>query len=272
MTTANLTSRKIAKLKFFGIYALSILLIVIVFSSFLSVNGNGIGRDSNGIAAKPDHRKSVNDLLHRQMDRLQNACAAYAQNSGSKEAMDALWQEDEAFSTVVDSIRKASASISEASERMDVETALDAFRREAKKQVSFVKSIASLPRDTASAGAGPSEEELNELKGILLQKEQRILDMETQQRQLLEAKDKTITDLQNRVNAQPAVPQQRTATTAAGLEWKDKYDKLKATTDKLREANNENTTMIRELKASYKTVVDDNKRLVGQLQTLKTRN
>jgi len=81
-------------------------------------------------------------------------------------------------------------------------------------------------------------------------------------------KDKMIASLQNQLrekeaalksaNNAPAV----TASSSDGSEWKQKYAALKASYDKV--SANEKT-----LKNAYKTVADDNRRLLSQLQTMK---
>jgi chromosome segregation ATPase len=266
MATPKLANRKMAKLKFFAVYALSVLLIVIVLSSFLKINTAGVERRSGSASPLADHRKDMDDLLHRQMDKLQNACVAYAQSNTSKEATDALWQEEEGFSTLVDSIRKTLSSLPEATQRTEAETLLDAFNREAKKQISLVKSLPVVSHDSSAVSDSGAVAQLNELKGILVQKEQTIQDLKTQNQVALQDKDKTIAALQDKLNSQSSAP---TKGESGGGEWKDKYEKLKAVTDKLRENNDKYGAQISELKSSYKAVVDDNKRLVGQLQSLR---
>ena len=81
-------------------------------------------------------------------------------------------------------------------------------------------------------------------------------------------KDKIIASLQNQLKEKDAALRSRAsvppvnATSSDGSEWKQKYSALKASYDKV--SANEKT-----LKSAYKTVADDNKRLLSQLQTSK---
>jgi hypothetical protein len=125
--------------------------------------------------------------------------------------------------------------------------------------------------------------EVENLKRTLAEKEQKIAALESavQQKSMgdtaaklnppsanADGKDKMIASLQNQlkekeaalrsVNSAPAV----TTTPSDGSEWKQKYASLKASYDKV--SANEKT-----LKSAYKTVADDNKRLLSQLQTMK---
>lgn len=258
-------NRKAAKLKFFAAYFLSVALLFVVLSSFLRIGAVSEGRQgANAVQAKADTRLAIDQLLHRQMERLISASSLYMLKSASQESSAALKKESSNFLQLVDSIHKETSSMDE-SEKQQVQTILDAFSRQAEKQVELVKTTTTLNRNTPAAGSGNSSAELNELKGILVQKEQKILELETKSQTALQEKDRTIADLQNKLNTQPAAVAQPKQDD--GGEWRDKYEKLKSAHDKLKETNDRNVSEANSLKTAYKEVVDDNRRLITQLQS-----
>lgn len=277
MNTAQLPNRGLTKLKFFATYTLSVALILVLLSSFLkasSVRSEPV-LVSAMPAAKTDARLLAEERLHGQMQRLQNACVQYALRNTSKEAADTLQQETASFGQVTDSIRTANASLP-ADEKQKLQSLLEAFNGEAEKQVSLAKAFSAVRHDTVTTAAGPSSAQLNELKGILAQKEQRIQELTNQNQTALlnkdkatatslQEKDRTIAALQAKLTAQQATVA-KPVTNAGGTEWKDKYEKLKLAYDKQKETNDKYMSQSNSLKTAYKEVVDDNRRLIAQLQ------
>lgn len=253
METFKLPNRKAAKLKFFATYTLSVVLIFVLLSSFLKAgpadtpNTMVAGQTSAGTLVAADQ------LLHRQMEKIMNAGSIYVLNNASTEAAAALKQETTNLKLLADSLRTANAD-ADAKEKQDLEALLDVFSREAEKEASLVKTFATVNRGSKSSGAAASTSEMNELKAILVQKEQKIQELETRGATALLEKDKTIADLEKKVKAQPAP-----GSTDDAAQWKDKYEKLKA-------ANEKTVSESNSLKTAYKEVVDDNRRLINQLQ------
>jgi chromosome segregation ATPase len=130
------------------------------------------------------------------------------------------------------------------------------------------------------------QQELDNLKKVLATKEQKIASLEStiQQNSVVsgttpgnqsqtaagtEEKDKMIVALQNQLRQKEAALQNAissaqpvTNTTSGDGEWRQKYTSLKASFDKV--SANEKA-----LKSAYKTVADDNKRLLSQLQSIR---
>lgn len=119
--------------------------------------------------------------------------------------------------------------------------------------------------------------QVQQLTGELAQKEQAIIQLQqttTQQTQssvdttnnssaVLSQKDVLISNLQAQVKQLQANLQNSSLSTGSdGSEWKQKYSSLKASFDKLAQSE-------QALKSAYKTVADDNKRLLTQLQSVK---
>jgi hypothetical protein len=125
--------------------------------------------------------------------------------------------------------------------------------------------------------------EIENLKRAIAEKDQRISALESAMQQKTSGdttaktnlpsaapgeKDKMIASLQSQLKEKEAALRsagsvsQVPVSSADGSEWKQKYASLKASYDKV--SANEKT-----LKTAYKTVADDNKRLLSQLQTMK---
>lgn len=125
--------------------------------------------------------------------------------------------------------------------------------------------------------------DVENLKRALAEKEQKIASLESAMQQKsntgigakpslpavsADEKDKMISSLQNQLKEKEAALRSAAsvppvnAAPSDGSEWKQKYAALKASFDKV--SANEKT-----LKGAYKTVADDNKRLLSQLQTMK---
>jgi hypothetical protein len=111
-------------------------------------------------------------------------------------------------------------------------------------------------------------DETEKLKQLLAQKEERILVLEQLGSSGGNDKDKLILSLQNQLREKEAALQQLAnapaqTNTGNDSELKQKYASLKTAYEKT--AASENA-----LKAAYKTVAEDNRRLLNQLQTLRS--
>ena len=126
-----------------------------------------------------------------------------------------------------------------------------------------------------------AESEVQRLKTVLAEREQKIASLENSlqakgttaqpagtaptQTATADEKDKLIASLQTQLAQKEYALQQAqsgSSTGSDGSEWKQKYAALKASFDKL--LSNE-----KELKSAYKTVSDDNRRLLTQLESLR---
>jgi hypothetical protein len=259
--TPTFLNRNSIKAKFFATYALSVILIIILLASF--VNPNFSGRESMATAAAlsaKDSQAAIDELLHTRMEKLEAAFASFTESGAPKEGMTALQQQESSFLSLVDSIRMSAASNKDGAQRRDIEELLNRFTHEAQNRMRLVKSYASLKQNTASVPSVNTDTRLSELKAMLDLREAEMRELERQNRLAIEERDKTITMLQNRPAVQAAPQQQRAD--AAVAEWRDRYNKLKASNDKI-------TAEVNDLKLSYKEVVEDNRRLIGQLQSIR---
>lgn len=279
MTTPKLFNRKATKIRFFALYTISILLVLVLFASFTQGRISDVGKTILPASSAITARTAVDELLHQQMEKLEDARARYAGKDTSRAATDAIQAEKASFFAVVDSIRKATASLSDAEEKQQIEALLTTFSRSAESGVVVLKNAAAA-HDIATGKAGPTQEEMDELKEILAQKEQKIMDLERATRgaqgaqNVIQEKDKTIATLQNKITSlETALAQQpkqlQPRNDAGAAEWQAKYNKMKEANDQLRSINQKYESQANALKTSYKEVIDDNKRLASQIQALK---
>lgn len=267
-------------MRFFALYTLSILLVLVLFASFARSNVAGIPNSPPASLAS-NVRTTIDETLHRQMEKLEEVRARYAGKDTTRAAMDAVQMEKASFFGVIDSIRKATASLASAGEKQQIEALLTSFSRSAETGVVVLQNTAAASQGAAGT-AGPTKEEMDELKEILAQKEQKIMDLEKAAQgtqgtgAVLQEKDKTIASLLNKVTSLETTLAQRPRTVPSGpandggaAEWRDRYNKLKETNDQLRSTNQKYESQANALKTSYKEVIDDNKRLASQIQALK---
>ena len=254
MITPVYSNRKIAKIRFFAAYAVSVLLFVVLFSSFLAPDNDASEKKIAAAIQTTDRHAAICQLLHKRMEKLDHISAEVAKNK-SAVYMSLLQQEEAAFYTGVDSIRKTVASLSDENKEREYTTLLESFSRAAERQVGLVKGILLSGETTGSSRAN---------KDQLLQKDQRIQELESENRLLMSEKELAVSALQNRPAA-PAPAPQRANDAGASL-WKERYESLKTTVDKLKENNERYSAQTEELKKSYRDVVEDNRRLLAQLQ------
>lgn len=254
MTTSVYRNRKMAKASFFAAYALSILLILVLFSSFLKPAVLRFSETDSDMKQKADPHSAIYQLLHRRMEGLDHVCAKVA-NDKSAANLSLLQKEAGSFYAGLDSVRRAMSLLPDAGKERELSALLDAFSRAAEKQVNLAKGVAATDESPGNS---------QELAHQLQQKDQRILELETQNQVLSQEKEKALAELQDRTNAPVQLVQQTTESGAAA--WKEKYERLKQTADKLKASNDNFSLQANALRKSYKEVVEDNRRLLAQLQ------
>ena len=228
----SITNRTGAKVRFFAIYTLSILLLFFLVSSFF------LPIKKEGAMAKntTDKRASTIELLHRRMTPLRNASLTFF-TAVSQEAKDEVDRQAAVFQTLIDSVRNDAAKAPDKSEEKELEEVLHLFTDAAGKEQKLVQSYQGKSDDGNIAATVPAtNDELEELKAILVQKEERIAALEQQKQ-----------------------PSQSAVTGSGNPEWKEKYTKLKLAADK-------SSAQLEAMRSSYKEVVEDNRRLITQLQ------
>lgn len=246
------------KLLFFGAYLLSVALIIIMLSSFWG--GRPVVKEARSVKEGPsanETRTALDDLLHTRMENLLQGFRTAAGNSNKAAGITAMEREQRNFMTLIDSLEKTE-TVSDAPKKENLEKLLQRFRVGAESNFQLVRASMARPAETQPQTNNVASAELDQLRNQLAEKEATIADLEQQNQAALRERDRTAALLQKAQAAKPSQPRQD----ASAQEWKRKYDQLKAASDK-------ETAQLNALKNSYKDVVEDNRRLIGQLQTLR---
>lgn len=268
MIAATLAEQKRAKLKFFAAYIASVLLILVIIASFLQRNPPL--SESATAVADPDAKRlmETDALLHNRMAQVDKAYAdSFSGNNLSGDALKSLQAAGISFSSTLDSLSKEAALLKDENRKGEMNHLLENFKRSFETRNALMNGYTALLNDTIRNNSGgtlltnmpaTNDAALQELKNVLVQKEEKIAALEKQRLTELAEKDKTIASLQNQVSQRANMSVQ--TNTGGDSEWKQKYAKLKASYDNLAGQNNS-------LNKSYKAIVDDNRRLLSQLQS-----
>ncbi|MDQ3277775.1 MAG: hypothetical protein M3Q06_05590 [Bacteroidota bacterium] len=247
------SDRKKAKTRFFIAYVISVLLLLVIFSSFLQPTADN-DESTSGVDSGADYHSAVYQFLHQRMERLNAVCAQVAQQRTANN-LSLLKTEERAFYTSVDSLQKSFAVLPDAKNEKELVTMLEAFNRTAAQQISNARG------ETPSAATANSG---NLLKKQLQEKEQRLAELEAQNSVLISENERLESELQDNSTASSQVTPPVVINN--GGEWKTRYESMKAAHDRLQESNRRYASQVDDLKKSYKDVVDDNRRLLAQLQ------
>jgi hypothetical protein len=253
MIKPNFSNRRLAKVKFFIVYTISVLLIVIVLSSFFKSGNAAV----TSVPQENDNSRmaAVNEVLHGRLHSLQAATVFYLENGRPPEGLAAVERERLVFQSAIDSIRKGMTDISNTREKAAVLGLLSSFTTSADNQSRLARSPA-LPAGGSQAAVDPnSGAEVAGLKQMLADKQSQITALEKQIQEAVQEKNDALASMQNRPVAQP----DNAASDDAAAEWKEKYNRLKSSADK-------SSSQLEALKSSYQQVVEDNRRLITQLQ------
>lgn len=249
----SITNRGLLKVRFFAIYTLSVLLIVLLLSSFLLPKNSA--SEHNASSLMINNRAAIIEQLHRRIAPLQLAAIAISEDGATADAWQNLEKEKAIFLSVVDSIHKKTAVISNEKDKAGIENLLQSFALDADRLHRLAKGYSSAIASGTTGGA-----ELEQLKAMLVQKDARIGELE-QQKQLAEnEKNTAIAALQNAPAPSPNTVTSRKEQDAT--EWKNKYNKLKA-------ASEASAAQLENMKTSYREAIEDNRRLLAQLQSVR---
>jgi hypothetical protein len=281
------TFKKNATLRFVTLYVFSLLLIFIVVTGFWQ---KGLGPKQPAIqqsSGSSEYFMQFDTLLHTKLDQLDNLYASYLNNleNGTADATNFLSVRNE-LSTTLDSIANQASFLTNGSKKETMEMIVSRFRPSLEIKNRLINELTYLPRNTAltkvqgvTIDQSYAKTEIERLKNTLAEKEQAInlLEQKLQQQpgtdgtvtnaptqKELADKNNLIASLQTQIKQKDAALQRASQTNSngSGDEWKPKYSSLKASYDKLADSE-------KALKNAYKTVIDDNKRLIGQLQSKK---
>lgn len=256
---------KKARMRFVVLYLVSLVLVFVVLTAFFKKDGDP------PIVYQPQNESEksyllLDTMLQSKMQQLDLAYAAYLKTDRqveSKEATD-VFNEKKSLQQSLDSIESQAGALKDGPLKNAMSTVAAKFKRSFQLRDSVFFSLVPLHQTKTYTTTEPltttgtPNTEFEELKAMLVQKEQRIQELERSNPADVQEKDKMIASLQNQLKQKEA-----TQNTGSGdSEWKQKYLSMKQAYDK--SSANESS-----LKSAYKTVVDDNKRLLTQLQSLR---
>ncbi len=246
----SITNRRLAKVRFFAVYSISVLLILLLVSSFIKNSG----ANEAGLAASEKKLAGIDALLHRRWEPLQAATLAWAESGDGNKAK-AMDETKRLFQASVDSVRKSNADLADLQEKAAVLRLLNTFTESADREGKIAASVAAR-RSTGGNIANPAQKanDTGQWQNLLAQKEAEMAAMKEENEKVLAEKNRTIAALQANNAGQGT-----TKTDGATNEWKDRYNRLKSSADRT-------ASQLQALKTSYKEVVDDNRRLIAQLQ------
>lgn len=258
---------KKARMQFVVLYLISLVLLFVVLTAFLKKEGT----DNSSVVYQPqtESEKSfllLDTMLQSKMQQLDLAYAAYLKTDrrvDNKEAAE-VFNQKKSLQQTLDSIESQATALKDGPLKNAMALVATKFKTSFQLRDSVFFSLLLLQQTTTYTTTQPvttnetPNTELDELKAILVQKEQRIQELEKTNPADVQEKDKLIASLQNQLKQKEAIQN----TGSGDSEWKQKYLSMKQAYDK--SAASESS-----LKNAYKTVVDDNKRLLTQLQSLR---
>ena len=276
-------------MQFIGLYIISLVLIVAVVIAFWQgrIPPTPPEKTEKG-SDNADYLMQAETLLHNRLEAVDAACVAYL--NGEKRGMPSVEEKIKVAShelkVTLDSMDRIVQNLQDASKKEMLTVVVNRSKKTLENKNTTIACIFQLI-DSLSKPKVEEEEittqpklmanntkALDELKQILADKENVIADLKGQQQKGLQEKekallekDKQIAYYQNQLKQKQTSPQtiNTPVQNTSGItetEWQQKYAAMKSSYDKaLARENN--------LKAAYKTVVDDNRRLLSQIQTLK---
>ncbi len=278
MIAATLAEQKKAKLKFFAAYVVSIVLVMIIFAS-LWRDHSSAALTSDVPAATPSHEKFVQvytalEARLQELDNLTISLVSSKEKSGPK--VQAVQAAQASVKNSLDSLSKDAATVSDEEERQELINLVAGFRKTADNNAGLLTGYLSVLNDTSRVVVRTNtvvqnvpvkdDAAMQELKAMLVEKEQRITGLEQQRQNEVAEKNKTITSLQGQLkqaqNGRQTIVNVPQTVTGGDPELKQKVATLKSTNDKL---SAQNAT----LNNAYKALVEDNRRLLTQIQSMR---
>ncbi len=268
MIAATINEQKKAKMKFFAAYIFSVILIIIVFASVWRNTSAASAdmRDTPSLFREPGVVQQ-DVMLHTKLQELDNLYLA-AFNGDTKEidlALGKITPVENSFHLTLDSLEKLVPLVKDQQQKNETELVVSSFRKAFLSRTVIRESYVELLNDTARTArktvmvpASAATNEIDNLKTMLVEKEEKLAALEKQLQAGLAEKDRVITSLQTQSSQKPVTTTPTNSSSVDG-EWRAKHAKLKAGYDDLVIQNNT-------LSKSYKAIVDDNRRLLSQLQ------
>lgn len=259
MIAATVQEQKRARFRFFALYFMSVVLIVLIIAALWKADP----QPEPSVAVMPATVEAPSEdyaTLQTKLFEMDGLYSGLAQSKDGGAAIQKSMQSAEAgFNASLDSLQKLADDQADPGQRAKMAGLIAGFRKSLQSRMGlvndYVAAQAANAQSPKSTIADPAE--VNELKSMLVQKEQDLASLAEKARLDVETKDKQIATLQAQKKGTTTVV---TQTVSNDGEWKQKYTKLKASNDNLVSQN-------ASLNKSYQAVVDDNRRLLSQVKS-----
>lgn len=198
MTTR--TERKKTKLRFVGLYSVSLLLIFVLVSAFWQRLA-----PKNLPAASQESEKEawflqMDSALHVKMAAIDNLAQSFvkARQAGAQPDTAAWLAMHQSLGTTLDSIDRQAGYLTDGPKKTMMTSVSANFRKALESRQAVLAGIVALPKATPGpAASGVTTEEMNVLKGMLQEKEEALAALQKQG----QTKDETIAALQKQSQA-----------------------------------------------------------------------
>lgn len=197
MTTTIAANRTNAKLWFAGLYLITIAIMLIIFMALWQDTPiQPVVKNAEVVPVVKEDGTMVQaaSLLHNRMQSLQEAYLIAISSKNNQQAITA----ENAFIATTDSLERTNELVKHAQQKTALKKMTLDFKTSFEKIGAIIKRYDALPKDTVYSAAG-NDEAMQNLKGMLVEKEQKIADLQNQMQQQLLAKDETIASLQAQV-------------------------------------------------------------------------
>lgn len=191
MTTR--TEHKKTKLRFVGLYSVSLLLIFVLVSAFWQRLA-----PKNSPAATQESDKEawflqMDSALHVKMGAIDNLTQSFirGRQAGAQPDTGSLFAMHQSLGKTLDSIDRQADYLTDGPKKTMMTSVSAAFRKSLESRQAVLSGLAALPKATRPA-SGVTAEEMNVLKGMLQEKEEALAALQKQG----QTKDETIAALQ----------------------------------------------------------------------------
>ena len=259
--------QKKIKLRFLALYGISLVLIFIVVSAFWQ--RKSLATPDVQAAETETYFIQFDTLLHARLDELDNMYTQFLKNPANNTAeVNAFLSTKNSMTTTLDSIAQQAAILASGSKKVAMEMVVNRYRNSLEirdrlsTQLGYMpknRPLPKLPENNTDSSASNTDTE--RLRNMVAGRDQEITRLEQKAQADLKEKNDLIASLQNQLKQRsPGVISNNPS--ASDSEWRQKYSSLKASYDKVAESE-------KALKSAYKIVAEDNRRLLGQLQSMK---
>ena len=241
MTAQTFSLSANAKLRFFLVYGVSVILFVLIALSIFQQGGseNTIANETTSVQQEDDLVKEARLALQNKLDVLRKTHLANSNNLVTSVKPAAVQEAENDVQKTLHEWREKASSQTNPQLQETMQTALNTYETELDQQRQLYNVVLQTKKEGQALAVKSNHEELQQLRNLVAEKE------------------KQIASLQRDLSQKPVAASQTGSDESR--QWKEKAASLKATNEKL---SNQISTMT----ASCKIIVEDNQRLLTRLK------